>query len=277
MTMDVLQPPARGQAGAKRPRSDERIRAVVFDLWGTLVPSPVGRRDEVCRAMGADLGVDPDAYAAAFRDSYAERFCGTLGSLEETVLELARRCGGEPEAGAVARAARRRVALTRELLVASDDTVAALDQLAARGFRLGLVTDSSAETPLLWPDTPLARRLEAATFSCLLGRRMPDPAIFHATLERLGVLASEAVYVGDGGGGELTAARRLGMLAIRLQTGEEERYEDDSAFEGMTVGSLKDLLSQPWALGEPDGGADPRGERSMKELPDLDEGDRGGL
>jgi len=224
------------------------VRAAVFDLWGTLVPSPVARRDGVCRAMGADLDVDPDAYAAAYRSSYSERFTGTLGSLDETVLELARRCGGDPDGTAVARAARRRVELTREMLVASAETLAVLDELALRGFCLGLVTDSSAETPRLWAETPLASRFGAMTFSCLLGKRKPDPAIFLATLECLGVRPNEAVYVGDGGGGELTAAERLGMLAIRLQTGPEERYDDDSGFLGTEVASLQELLVQPWAV-----------------------------
>jgi len=48
-----------------------RPAAVLFDLWGTLVPPiPPSVRDAVSRDMAVDLGVDPDAFAAAYRDSY---------------------------------------------------------------------------------------------------------------------------------------------------------------------------------------------------------------
>ena len=227
-----------------------QVRAFVFDLWGTLVPSPTGRRDDVVCAMAADLGVETSAYAAAFRDSHAERFTGASGSLEHTVEALAARCGGTPSVVAVARAARRRLDLTRSLLAAGDESLAVLDELRERGFRLGLVTDSSVETPTLWSKTPLAARFDAVAFSCLLGVRKPDPAIFLAGLERLGVPARECAYVGDGGGGELSAAQALGMRAVRLATVHDDpssRYDDDVAFVGPRVAGLRDLLGLPWA------------------------------
>ena len=228
------------------------VRAFVFDLWGTLVPSPVARRDGVVRAMAADLGVEASAYAAAFRDSYAERFTGAGGSLEHTVETLAVRCGAAPSAVAVARAARRRLELTRSLLAAGDDSLAVLDELRERGFRLGLVTDSSIETPTLWSQTPLASRFDAVAFSCVLGVRKPDPAIFLACLERLGTPPGDCVYVGDGGGGELSAAQALGMHAVRLAVAHDDpasRYDDDVAFVGPRVAGLRDLLALPWTNG----------------------------
>jgi putative hydrolase of the HAD superfamily len=229
-----------------------QVRAFVFDLWGTLVPSPVSRRDDAVRAMAADLGVDASAYAAAFRDSHAERFTGVGGSLEDTIAALAARCGGTPSAVAVARAARRRLELTRSLLAAGDESLAVLDELRARGFRLGLVTDSSIETPTLWYQTPLAARFDAVAFSCLLGVRKPDPAIFLACLERLGAPPGDCVYVGDGGGGELSAAQTLDMHAVRLVAAHDDpssRYDDDVAFVGPRVAGLRDLLALPWASG----------------------------
>jgi hypothetical protein len=40
--------------------------AILFDLWGTLVPGiPPAVRDAVSLEMAADLGVDPAAFAAA--------------------------------------------------------------------------------------------------------------------------------------------------------------------------------------------------------------------
>ena len=185
--MDAVETARERQAG---------IRAVVFDLWGTLVLLPRGRRDAVIPAMAADLGVEASAFAAAFRESYVERFTGATGSIEDTVDELAVRCGGSPSRAAVARAAARRLELIRSSLVAGDEALSVLDELRARGFRLGLVTDCSVETPTLWLQSTLAARFDAVAFSCVLGVRKPDPAVFLACLESLGVLPDACAYVG---------------------------------------------------------------------------------
>ena len=55
-----------------------RPTAILFDLWGTLVPPRPDRRDVVSHLMAADLGVGGDEFAAAVRDSHAERFLGRM-------------------------------------------------------------------------------------------------------------------------------------------------------------------------------------------------------
>ncbi len=225
--------------------------AVLFDLWGTLVAGiPASLRDAVAYEMAADLGVDAAAFAAAYRDSYRERFLGLTGDLEETVKLLAGRCGGSPAPLAVRRAAGRRIGLTAGLLVSDAGALATLDALRARGFLLGLVSDSSVETPPLWASSPLAPRIDAVAFSCELGARKPDPRLFQHVLDALACDAAECAYVGDGGGGELTATARLGMLAIRIRPpggAPTDRYDDDSGFAGAEVAALPELLELPWA------------------------------
>ena len=173
-------------------------RAVLFDLWGTLVAPRADRRDVVSHLMAADLGVDGDRFVAAVRDSHAERFTGRMGTLAETLRVLARRCGGDPEAAALERAAARRLEVTRELLVADHQTLAALDALRDAGVRLGLVSDSSIETPTVWSGCRLASRIAATSCSCLLGVRKPHPGIYLHVTRRLGAVPEQCLYVGDG-------------------------------------------------------------------------------
>lgn len=225
--------------------------AVLFDLWGTLVAGiPASLRDAVACEMAADLDVDAAAFAAAYRDSYRERFLGLTGDLEETVKLLAGRCGGSPGPLAVRRAAGRRIDLTASLLASDAGTLATLDALRARGFLLGLVSDSSVETPRLWASSPLARRIDAVAFSCEIGACKPDPQLFLHVLDALACGAAGCVYVGDGGGGELTAAAGLGMLAIRVRPPggpPTDRYDDDSGFAGAEIAALPELLELAWA------------------------------
>jgi putative hydrolase of the HAD superfamily len=221
-------------------------RAVLFDLYGTLVsPGAASARTAVVRAMAAELGADPDAYVAAVRDSFDERARGKLGGLDETLLVLARRAGATPKPGAVARAAVLRLSFTRRLLSAPCETLSVLGSVRHAGFLTALVSDCTIETPTLWPNSSLARLMQASAFSCLLGVRKPDPAIYLHAVAQLGVAPEECLFVGDGGSRELTGARALGMRAVRLlRPGEEEadRYDHDVAFTGEAIATLSELL-----------------------------------
>ena len=233
-----------------------RPSAILFDLWGTLIAPRVERRDAVSRLIARDPSVAPDAFLAAVPASHAERFVSGTGSLVETLRLLARHCGGEPDDAALARAAARRLAMTRELLVADDETLTVLDTLRERGLALGLVSDSSIETPTAWFDSALAQRFVATAFSCLVGARKPDPAIYLAVTRQLGVEPDVCLYVGDGDGHELSGAASLGMTAVRLAgfAGPRGGHDDDDvAFAGPEIARLRDLFDLVGKLDAPEG------------------------
>jgi putative hydrolase of the HAD superfamily len=213
--------------------------AVVFDLYETLVPGG-GRlvRDAVSAAMAADLGVEPSAFAAQIRASFDERARGLLGDLPSTVEALAARIGGTPSSAAIQVAAARRLDLVLQLLQAPVLTVSVLRQLRAAGYRLGLVSDCSVETPTLWAETPLACLVDVAVFSCVEGVRKPDPGLYRSAARGLHVDLSECVYVGDGASDELNGAEAAGMTAIQLRAEHLER--DDAADHALIYGA------RPW-------------------------------
>jgi putative hydrolase of the HAD superfamily len=222
-------------------------RAALFDLYGTLVsPGSASARATVVRAMAAELGADPDAYVAAVRDSFDERALGKLGGLEETLHALAGRVGATPMPAAIARAAVLRLSFTRRLLSAPCESLGVLGSLHQTGILTALVSDCTIETPTQWPNSSLARLMQATAFSCLLGVRKPDPAIYLHAVAQLGVAPDECLFIGDGGSHELTGATALGIRAVRLlRPGEEEadRYDHDVAFTGESIGTLSDLLA----------------------------------
>jgi putative hydrolase of the HAD superfamily len=221
-------------------------RAVLFDLYNTLVPGGSFRqRWSVGLAMGRVLGVDPDAYARAFHESWPDRFVGRLGDLTASVRLIATRVGGSPSDQQVARAAALRQRMYRDLVASvSADTLAVLDKLRADGWSLGLVSNTSAETPGRVRAGPLAARLDATGFSNELGVRKPDPRIYLAVCDSLGVAPEQCGYVGDGDDGELGTAAALGMRAVRTV----EHADTDPSWRGPTVGHLAAL---PPLLGAP--------------------------
>jgi putative hydrolase of the HAD superfamily len=215
-------------------------RALLLDLYDTLVSGGTqARRDEINGAMGADLGVEPERFAELFRQTYRQRFVGALGDLESSIRAVAHMAGVNPTLAQVRLAAARRRAYARESLWPSPATLEALDELRAVGWRLGLVSNCSAETPEQWKRTPLATRFDAVGFSCELGLAKPDPAIYLAVCSFLAVAPTDCVFVGDGAGGELPGAANLGMAAIRTV----EFEPSTAAWPRARIERLSDLLA----------------------------------
>ncbi len=224
--------------------------AVVFDLNDTLVHGgDRALRDAVAHAMARDLEVDPEAFAAAVRDSFDARCRGVLGDLHQTITRLAAGLGASPDPAAVRAAAERRLHLERSLLIPAPRALEALDRLRRRGLRLGLVSDCSAETPQLWCATRLAHRFDVAVFSCELGARKPDPSLYLAATAGLGVLPEECLYVGDGASDELAGAERVGMTALRLRLedadpaalADRREFYGLRSWDGPSIGHVAEL------------------------------------
>ncbi|USQ79719.1 HAD-IA family hydrolase [Ornithinimicrobium faecis] len=222
-------------------------RAVLFDLFNTLVPGgSKDERDNVSRAMAKTLGVAPEGMATVVRDTFDDRARGNLGDLQETVLSLAQCLGVTPSDAAVASAATLRLEMTRSL---HEQTwaLSALEDLGAAGVLRGLVTDCTAETPLIWAESSLSPHFEAVSFSCLTGHRKPEPEAYLTAVRALGVSARECLYVGDGGSYELSGAEALGMSAIRFQPSDDMRgdtIDEDQNWSGIVITDLTDLVSR---------------------------------
>ena len=65
-------------------------------------------------------------------------------------------------------------------------------------------------------ETGIGRYLSAAVDSVAVGCSKPDPAIFHAALERLSAGAAEAVFIGDSAARDMAGARGVGMRHVLL-------------------------------------------------------------
>ena len=88
-----------------------------------------------------------------------------------------------------------------------------------RSFRLGVVSNSDGRVEAALEAAGLLDCFEVVVDSGLLGVEKPDPAIFHAALERLRVEPHEALYVGDLYHVDVVGARAAGMDAVLLAPG----------------------------------------------------------
>ncbi|MFC3502046.1 HAD family hydrolase [Micromonospora krabiensis] len=220
-------------------------RPVIFDLFHTLVEGADQERDRVVGEMALIVGVAPAALVAAYHASWRDRL--VRWDVEETVRLLAGRLGGAPTDDQVTRAGHLRRALARRVLDSvSAATLGVLDALRAERHPLALISNATSETAEAWPGSRLARRFDVAIFSSEVRLAKPDPAIFKLAAERLGVVPTECVYVGDGADGELAGAAAVGMTVLRTT----EHNDTDPSWGGPMLAALGDL---PALLREPAG------------------------
>ena len=219
--------------------------AVVFDLFGTLVPGGTSsQRAKVSRTMAADLSVDPAQFLAAFEDTFDARTRGFLGDLASTLGVVAEQLGARPSVEAIARAAARRLGLTRTLHQATW-ALPVLDDLRRAGLSLAVVSDCSPDTPAVWPGSALSERFDAVSFSCVVGVRKPDPRIYRVVLDQLQLRAENCIYVGDGGSQELSGASKLGMRAVWFDNASgpsTARFNAETGWTGERITDLRQII-----------------------------------
>jgi FMN phosphatase YigB (HAD superfamily) len=175
------------------------LDAVTIDAYGTLVEliDPV----PALQAALAERGVhrNPEQVKAAFRAEVAYyRPRSVEGRDSESLAALRRDCAGVflREAGAELDPGEFASPFVEALVFRPvPGALAEVERLAAQGLALAVV--SNWDIGLHEQLGPLASRFQCVVTSAEVGAPKPDPAVFLAALERLGVAPGRALHVGD--------------------------------------------------------------------------------
>jgi putative hydrolase of the HAD superfamily len=98
-----------------------------------------------------------------------------------------------------------------------EDVAPALRALAARGHRLGLISNSHRCLASFQEHFALGGLIAGAISSSEHGYMKPHRSIFEAALRLVGVDAADAVMVGDSLAHDIEGARRVGMRGVLVQ------------------------------------------------------------
>ncbi len=224
--------------------SSKWFEAVFFDFFGTLTTAV--QRGPAHIPIARSLGCEPGTLSAALDRTFRIRASGRLGAPEDTLRALAAEQGARPGQEAVARAVTARVDAVLADVMLRRDALPVLQAVRRRGLRTAVISDCWYELPVLLPRLPVAPLLDTWVCSYDVGHCKPDPEIYQTACRRLGVEPARCLYVGDGGGRELTGARQFGITAVRLAAvdlGGHLAFDAEPDWDGPVVRTLTDLLA----------------------------------
>ena len=215
-------------------------RAIIFDLFGTLVPTYAAQPTNW--KIAEALGVSEAEYCRALEDSAEGRYRGkfsTVTAMFEHIFLLLDLPGNEQTLEQVVSY---RLEATRLNLRPRADAGQTLKRLKQAGFKLGVLSDSSPDVPPLYAETRIAEWVDASVFSCLVKLKKPDPDIYKLVCKELRVPPEQCVYVGDGGSRELSGAQAVGMRPILLRVPEGEMVQPEArVWQGEAIDTLEEL------------------------------------
>lgn len=184
------------------------ITTVLFDFAGVLVSSPW---PALAAVGGGNLELLIGPYEEDGDHPWHRVERGELGIAEWAVevTALGAAAGIEVDFAPLQ-------ALLGEMTV-HDQVVDRIRELRTEGYRLGLITNNVREGSATWRAlVPVDELFDVVVDSSEVGMRKPNPAIFHHTLELLGVDdPAEAVFLDDAPG-NVAGAERAGLHAIHV-------------------------------------------------------------
>jgi putative hydrolase of the HAD superfamily len=209
------------------------VKAVLFDLYGTLVDVTIDTRPpRIWRRLATDLGASgislpADELCARYHDQVAHdtREHGEPFVLNKKFFHDLLRNGDEPDPQFVAAFARRFRRLTTRRIRVRPYALPLFAALRRSGCKIGLVSNTDAKlTDHDLEVLKLRHEFDALVLSSQVGVKKPDPRIFTIAIRRLGVKAREAVHIGDDYNADVLGALGARLRPLLLRAGRRSEH-----------------------------------------------------
>jgi HAD superfamily hydrolase (TIGR01509 family) len=236
------------------------MQALIFDFDGLILDTEV-----------PDLQSWQEVYAAHgcdFPMGLWARNVGTAGDPFDAYAHLEAHLGRPVDRDAIRARRHRRFAELVEAQAVMPGITDYLAEARRLGLKLGVASSSSRD----WVTGHLARLGLAGSFDSIksandVQRAKPDPALYHAVLDALGLAPERAIAFEDSPNG-IVAAKRAGVFGVAVPNAVTRQLEFDGAdlrldsLAEMPLQQLLEVIEVRRATGRPEGspgGADGHG------------------
>jgi len=228
------------------PEQNSKYKAVIFDLFGTLVDNYdlVGYASSL-RETSSLLKLRHEDFMKLWNDTADKRAIGGFKTMEELLEHICRELDTPVKKFDINLAKMVRYDYISLSLTPRQYAVEILSEIKKHNYKVGLISVCGLETPELWPQTPFVPFFDVTLFSSVTGIRKPDPRVFQTSYEQLGVKPEDCLYVDDTAI-NLAAAAGAGMSAVLYRNPEETEYpgvvRPKEEWEGPAITSLPEIF-----------------------------------
>ncbi len=215
------------------------IKGLTFDWWGTIAVIPaksdsgtmrafrIGRLEVLLRERGVRPARSVLSGAYDRQGERLERLWAEHRELppDEQVRTFMRFAGLDENDAGMVTAVDEAIhgAIVSRPPATFPDVEETLRSLSDHGFRIGLISNTGRSwgryLTQVQDAAGFGRYFQARIYSDELRVRKPDPRIFEAALDGLGLPAAEVVHIGDDVIADVAGAKAVGMRAVWFNTG----------------------------------------------------------
>lgn len=195
-------------------REQRMIKAVIFDLYETLITEWVSRK-YLSSQCAQDLGIDPSLFRNIWNSRHFDMDTGRL-SYRQVLSEILASAGKQLDEALIAACEQKRISGKNDCFAHPDAAVLhMLSALKQQGLKLCLCSNCSADEVAGLAASPLFAFFHHIILSYQVGMVKPDRQIYLHCAQALSVSPNECLFVGDGGSRELFGAKETGMHPLR--------------------------------------------------------------
>ena len=207
-------------------------KGIIFDLWGTLISSPlIESSDEIVKALNLKGKEE-------FWNKFGIVSIKPIETLDEVIKGFCKAAGREDKLNFVKEILKD----IENKIKVFDDVVPTLSLLRKKKIKLGLITNTDKPSFLLATEKlNFERFFDVTTTSFEVGLLKPHTQIFSLTVDKLGLEFSDCIIVGDNLEDDILPAKKLGMLTVLIS--RKNNYKEKPENVDYLIKNLSGLLN----------------------------------
>ncbi|MED1902237.1 HAD family hydrolase [Bacillus sp. 22475] len=212
------------------------IKAIVFDLWETLIPFPKSLKTKAFLETAKTLNYEPSQLKPHWE---ATRRIRETINLEDYFYYLRNEINANWSDHTIKQAMEVRKSIHGSAFENPDVyALYVFYTLQKKGIKTAVISNCSSDVREMLMSSQIGPLIDEVILSSEVGIMKPDVSIYKIASDRLNVPANQCIFLGDGNDNELDGAKKAGMNSILMNRGY------DRGWNGSGINQLSDILME---------------------------------